>query len=63
MYRAVFGELPWRFGALGNPWNNMRDGRGIEKISFHEKYRVVVRKVGEKRCDEMGKSFLLRHMS
>ena len=63
MYRAVFGELPWRFGALGNPWNNIRDGRGIEKIAFHEKYSVVVRKVEEKRCDEMGKSFLLRHMS
>ncbi|KAI3571113.1 kinase-like domain-containing protein [Fusarium oxysporum f. sp. albedinis] len=53
MYRAVFGELPWRFGALGNPWINIRDGRGIEKISFHEKYSVAVRKVGEKRCDEM----------
>ncbi|KAH7186673.1 kinase-like domain-containing protein, partial [Fusarium oxysporum] len=53
MYRAVFGELPWRFGALGNPWNNIRDGRGIEKIAFHEKYSVVVRKVEEKRCDEM----------
>ncbi|KAI3565771.1 kinase-like domain-containing protein [Fusarium oxysporum f. sp. albedinis] len=63
MYRAVFGELPWRFGALGNPWINIRDGRGIEKISFHEKYSVAVRKVGEKRCDEMGKSFLLRHIS
>ncbi|EXL65915.1 hypothetical protein FOPG_17888 [Fusarium oxysporum f. sp. conglutinans race 2 54008] len=31
----------------------MRDGRGIEKIAFHEKYSVMVRKVGEKRCDEM----------
>ncbi|CAG1979600.1 unnamed protein product [Fusarium graminearum] len=53
MYRAVFGELPWLFGALGNPWNNMVDGRGIEKIAFHKKYNVVVRKLGEKRCDEI----------